>query len=97
MADVKIVDGVPVPLSAQEEADTIALWAAQKLENDNDAKTNGYKYSRLQEYPPIIDMITMIWDAMDKGSLPNNNTFYTTLKAIHDKHPAPAPSPVPPA
>lgn len=53
------------------------------------ADKQSYKQKRLIEFPQIINQLEMIWDAMDSGSLPKDNDFYTSIKAVKDKYPKP--------
>ena len=48
-----------------------------------------YRTDRLQEYPEIGDQLDMLWHAIDDGTLDKTSDFYTSLKAIKDKHPKP--------
>jgi len=48
-----------------------------------------YRTDRLQEYPEIGDQLDMLWHAIDGGTLDKTSDFYTSLKAIKDKHPKP--------
>lgn len=87
MADLhKMVNGVKVALTAEEEADFYAREAAhlKRLEED---QANAYKSNREREYPSIGDQLDMLWHSMDNGEIPKSQAFFMALKAVKDKYP----------
>jgi len=84
---IKNVNGVDVVMSAEEEAQVRAEWAANDKKQAEYEATEGYKGRRLAEYPPVQDQLNALWEAMDRGELPQVSGFYDVLKAVNDRHP----------
>lgn len=85
----KKVNGIEVALSAKEEAEIRAQWAAADAERAKYEATQAYKDKRKAEYPDIQDLFNALWEAMDKGELPKVSGFYNVLKSVNDRHPKP--------
>lgn len=58
-----------------------------RLQAEYDAKE--YQRQREPVYPSIKDQLDMLWHAIDSGTLDQNSTFYTTIKAVKDQFPKP--------
>ena len=54
-----------------------------------DHQTWMYRNQRSQEYPQVTDQLDMLWHAMDDGTLPKVEPFYTQIKTVKDKYPKP--------
>lgn len=52
--------------------------------------TPTYDQARFAEYPPLGEQLDMLWHAMDAGDSPKIEPFYSTIKAIKDRHPKPS-------
>jgi hypothetical protein len=89
MADNKIVNGVAVPLTADDLAEMAARDAAFQAQKAAYAKV-AYLDQRKEEYPSIQDQLLAIWNSMDSGEIPQSKAFYNAIKAVNDKYPAPA-------
>jgi hypothetical protein len=84
----KNVNGVDVDLTPDEilvEQKKETDWIAEKQKE----VTEKYKFNRLAEYPSVQDQLLLLWDAMDKGEIPQAKSFYEAIKTINDKYPAP--------
>lgn len=42
---------------------------------------------RRAEYPAISEQMDMLWHAMDNGSMPKVEPFYSRIKSVKDKYP----------
>lgn len=49
--------------------------------------TADYKRARAAEYPSLEDQLDSLWHAMDNGSIPKAEPFYSGLKSVKDKYP----------
>ena len=90
-ADTKTVNGVEVPLTAQDEADVAAkeiAWTQQKSAYSQVA----YLDQRQAAYPSIQNQLLMLWSSMDSGEIPKSAAFYTAIQSVNQKYPAPASS-----
>jgi len=80
----KMVNGVEVTMSADEEA----AWQAEVDSNvAADAAYQasfGYQDDRAKAYPHITEQLDMLWHAIDNNALDQTSEFYTTLKAVKD-------------
>ena len=65
-----------------------AMTDKEKTEHDQSVATQ-YRGERQVDYPEIGDQLDMLWHAIDGGTLDKTSDFYTSLKAIKDKHPKP--------
>jgi len=79
----KMVDGLEVECSPEEEKEIFARWEANVLEQ----KKNEWINNRKSEYPSIVDQLDMLWHAMDNGEIPFAIEFYKTIKEIKQKYP----------
>jgi len=48
-----------------------------------------YRKRRVAEYPSLGDQLDDLWHAMDAGSIPKVEPFYTQIQAVKDKYPKP--------
>ena len=78
MTRYKLVDGVTMPLTAEEEQAFDEAEAAEA----SDLATNGYKYARAAEYPSIEDQLDDLYHNGLDG-------WRTTIQAIKNRHPKP--------
>jgi hypothetical protein len=85
----KMVDGVQVECSKEEEEEIRARWASADKEEEIDLTVNGYKYLRQKEYLPVSDQLDMLWHAMDNGEIPKADLFYSSIAAIKEKYKKP--------
>jgi len=85
----KKVDGKDVVMSAEEEAQVRAEWAANDQKRADYEAKEAYKDKRIAEYPSVQDQLNALWSAMDKGELPQVKGFYDVLKVVNDKYPKP--------
>lgn len=46
-----------------------------------------YDLARRGSYPPIEEQLDMLWHAMDQGSIPKAEPFYSTLQAVKQQSP----------
>ena len=46
-----------------------------------------YKEIRRMEYPSAGEQLDMLWHAMDDGTLPRSEPFYSSIKSVKDKNP----------
>lgn len=51
--------------------------------------TENYARLRQAAYPSLAEQLDMLWHAMDAGSLPKAEPFYSQLKAVKEKLPKP--------
>ncbi len=86
----KIVNGVLVAMTAEEETAYLADKAAAEAAEASDLASNGYKVQRLMAYPKLGDQLDMIWHAINSGlPLDLTSDFYLALKAVKDTYPKP--------
>ncbi len=90
MALTKMVNGESVPLSAKEEAETLAAWAAEDKKQAEFIANFGYISKRSTEYPSIGDQLDMLWHSMESGEIEKSTQFFNACKAIKDKYPKPS-------
>lgn len=45
--------------------------------------------TRARAYPPVEEQLDMLWKAMDSNKTPRSEPFYSTIKAVKDKHKKP--------
>jgi hypothetical protein len=89
MALTKVVDGIHIDLTPQEEADVRAKWAAEDKRVADDQAINGHKYKRAPNYPHIHDQLDMLWHAMDSGEIPKAKDFYNAIAKVKTDYPKP--------
>lgn len=77
----RMVDGVRVELTPEEEAEILAEWEANRLAMESRAWLDG----RLREYPPIAAQLDMLFHDMKSGS----TTWLDAVQAVKDKFPKP--------
>ena len=46
-----------------------------------------YVEQRAAEYPPIKDQLDALWHAMDQGTLPKAEPFYSSIKTVKETYP----------
>ena len=46
-----------------------------------------YSERRRAEYPQITDQLDALWHAMDQGTLPKVEPFYSQIKTVKDRYP----------
>ena len=83
MALHKIINGLKVVCTDEEEAEIRARWKA----NDADVKKTTYVTDRKGEYPSIADQLDMLWHSMDDGQMPRIEPFYSTIADVKKKYP----------
>ncbi len=88
MANMKMVNGVVVPCTAEDEAAIVQKEAVAAIDREKYAK-NEYILNRKNEYPSVQDQLLAIWNSMDKGEIPQSKEFYSAIKAVNDKYPEP--------
>ena len=69
MARTKQVDGVQVPLAAEEETARDAEEAAWQAERDDYNTNHKYKDERRVAYPSIGDQLDAIWKQLNQDRL----------------------------
>lgn len=79
----KMVDGIVIECTAEEEAEIRARW----VKDGERRAAIAYSESRREEYPGIGDQLDMLWHAMDIGEIPRAEDFYDRIKAVKDKYP----------
>lgn len=82
----KIVNGIEVTLTAQEEVEEAAIGAL----NDADRAANDYKDKRKKAYGPIGEQLDMLYRDIDAGKLDKTGELYIHLKGVKDTIPKPA-------
>lgn len=80
MPSYKIVNDERVPLTAEEEAEL----AGAMSKSDTISRSEGYKKSRLGEYPAIGDQLDALFHA---GVFPAE--MAAKIQAVKDKYPKP--------
>lgn len=75
--------------SADPEKDLVDPQTKKILRNSVQKKEKVLTYAdkRAPLYPSITEQLDMLWRAMDKGILPKDNEFYSTIKLIKDQYP----------
>lgn len=68
--------GAPISLSDIQQAD---LELQQLV----------YLDSRKAAYPPIINLMLMLWADMDSAKIASAPTFYAAIKSVNDQYPPP--------
>lgn len=48
-----------------------------------------YRKRRAADYPSLADQIDALWHAMDAGTLPKVEPFYSQIRAVKDKYKKP--------
>jgi len=89
MALTKMIDGVEVQCTPEEEAEILARWEANDKAQADDLAANGYKYNRKEAYPLIADQLDMLWHSMDNGEIPVAMEFYSAIAVVKKKYPKP--------
>lgn len=77
----KMVDGVEVEMTPEEEAAIRAEWA----ENDAKQKATAYVEARRLEYPPVADYL----DGVVKGDQTQIDAYIAACLAVKAKYPKP--------
>jgi hypothetical protein len=85
MALTKMVDGVEVICSKEEERQIRAAWA----EEERLQAMNAWHAARKSEYPSMEDQLDLLWHAMDAGEIPVATKFYGLISGIKKKYPKP--------
>lgn len=75
---MKMLNGVEVEMSAEEEAETRAFWAA----NEKIARDNAWLNNRVREYPSVPDQFDLLYHVGIDG-------WKAEIKKIKDKYPKP--------
>jgi hypothetical protein len=96
MANMKMVNGVVVPCTAQEESD-IAQRASDFQANQAAYAKVQYLIQRKDAYPSVQDQLLMLWSSMDSGEIPKSAAFYNAIAAVNKQYPAPSINPTPSA
>jgi hypothetical protein len=89
MVLTKVVDGIHIELTPEEEVDVRAKWAEEDLRVLHDNIENGHKYKRAPNYPHIHDQLDMLWHAMDSGEIPSAMEFYNAIAKVKKDNPKP--------
>lgn len=83
---VEVPEGVTIRLSTNKVKysggkfiETTESWIPQR----------GYTMNRAAGYPPVADQMDMLWHAMDQGTMPVVEPFYSQIKAVKAKYPKP--------
>ena len=88
MANMKEVNGVIMPCTAEDEA-YIAKKESDFLVAKEANDKVAYLNKRKEEYPSVEDQLLSLWSAMDSGEIPQAKAFYSAIKAVNEKYPAP--------
>lgn len=92
----KMVDGVEVELTPEEEAETRAEWSANAAFAASYEAENGYKLKREAEYPKIGDQLDAIYKGFKQleaiGIIPGADcvAWVDKLDSVKAKHPKPS-------
>ena len=81
MSFYKMVDGVQVEMTPEEEAEIRAEWAA----NEAKQKATAYIEARRSEYPPVTDYL----DGVVKGDQAQIDAYIAACLAVKAKYPKP--------
>jgi hypothetical protein len=63
------------------------LTELSRLQQEYDDRE--YQRIRAPQYPALADQLDMLWHAMDAGTLPKVDSFYSAIKAVKDANPKP--------
>ena len=87
MTRYKLVNGVKLPYTAEEEAARDAAEAAAKA----DIAANGYKRVRQGKYPSLPEQLDLLWHSIDADADLKSkfSAFYNSIKAVKDANPKP--------
>ena len=87
MTRYKLVNGVKLPYTAEEETARDAAEAAAKA----DIAANGYKRVRQEKYPSLPEQLDLLWHAIDADTDLKSkfSAFYNSIKAVKDANPKP--------
>ena len=77
----KMVNGVEVEMTPEEEAEVRAEWAA----NEAKQKATAYIEARRSEYPPVTDYL----DGVVKGDQAQIDAYIAACLAVKAKYPKP--------
>lgn len=83
----KIVNGVRIELTPEEEKAKRAKWKEEDRRRAEDVRVNGHKGKRGREYPSIADQLDMLWHGMQRNEIPKVTAFYDTIAKIKKKYP----------
>jgi hypothetical protein len=81
-------DGTRLIRTTQERVDVVNMRF-----NENDELVPvalPYTTRRRMAYPRIGDQLDALWHAMDQGTLPKAEPFYSDIKAVKDANPKPS-------
>jgi hypothetical protein len=78
----------------EDDAQTVAPTKAEimaELEYQNKfIEHHQYFIDRASNYPDIVTLISLLWEAMDQSKIPGKGTdFYEAVKEVNDKYPKP--------
>jgi len=79
----QMINGVEVVMSPEEEAATLAAWAAEDARRAADMAANGYKYARAEAYPSVVNQLDILFHEGFDG-------WKAAIQAVKDKFPKPA-------
>lgn len=82
----KIVNGIEVELTPEEEKEVIAQWESDTA---HFAKTE-YISKRAVAYPPVEEQLDMLYKAMDAGEIPKATAWYNSIKEVKLEYPKPS-------
>ena len=87
MTRYKLVNGVKLPYTAEEEAARDAAEAAAEA----DIAANGYKRVRQEKYPSLPEQLDLLFHAIDADADLRSkfSGFYNSIKAVKDANPKP--------
>ena len=75
---------------AQTEAPTKAEIMAELEYQNKFIEHHQYFLDRAANYPDIVTLINLLWEAMDQSKIPGKGTeFYEAVKEVNDKYPKP--------
>ena len=89
MALFKMIDGVNIEMTPEEEVVELARWKVDMASREADLARNGHHYGRKAEMPSTYDLLQMLWGDMDSGKVAQAPAFYAAIKAVNDKYPKP--------
>ena len=86
MTRYKLLDGIKVQFTAEEEAQR-DIEEAKALEEKAEYDANQYQRDRV--YPSIGDQLDMLWHSIDQNPALKSQyfDFYEAIKAVKVKHP----------
>ncbi len=82
----RLLDGFVFVRELDEWIDVSRLVFDENDQLVSPAKT--YAEARREEYPAIAEQLDMIWHAMNDQPSKRLEPFYSTIKAVKDKHPS---------